>query len=61
MREFHNLSADPAHAATLKQMQRLQLDCQKETKDPFLDPAVLTAKHAEINGKPGSPTPDKPE
>ena len=59
--EFHNLSADPAHAATLKRLQGLLRDCQKETRDPFLDPAVLTAKHAEINGRPGSPTPDKPE
>ncbi len=59
--EFHNLSADPAHAADLKRMQGLLHDWQVETRDPFLDPAVLAAKHAQINLKPGSPTPEEPE
>lgn len=59
--EFHNLSADPAHAETLKRMQGLLLDWRKETKDPFLDPSALEKMHAEVNGKPGSPTPEKPE
>lgn len=53
-----NLSAAPAHAETLKRMQGLLHEWQVETRDPFLDPAVLAAKHVEVNKKPGSPTPD---
>ena len=52
--EFHNLAADPAHAATLKRMQRALLDWRNETKDPFRDPSVTGKMHAEFNGKPGS-------
>ncbi|MCY2994688.1 MAG: DUF4976 domain-containing protein, partial [Planctomycetota bacterium] len=53
--EFHNLSAAPGHAATLKRMQGLLHDWQVETRDSFLDSAVLAKMHAEVNGKAGSP------
>jgi len=52
--EFHNLSADPAHAVTLKRMQRVLLDWRKETKDPFLDFSVTEKMHAKVNGQPGA-------
>lgn len=55
--QFHNLSADPAHAATLKRMQGLLHDWQVETRDPYLDPAVLAKMHAEVNEKAGALTP----
>jgi len=47
--QFQNLAADPVHAETLKRMQGLLYDWQKETQDPFLDPAVLMQKHSEVN------------
>jgi hypothetical protein len=31
-------------------MQSLLHDWRVETEDPYLDPAVLAAKHAEVNG-----------
>ena len=55
--EFRNLSADAAHAATLRRMQGLLRDWRAETRDPFLDPDVLACKHAEVNGKAVSPAP----
>ncbi len=52
--QFRNLSADPAHAESLKRMQGVLLAWRKETKDPFLDPSATEKMHAEFNGKPGS-------
>lgn len=47
--QFQDLARDPAHAATLQRMQQLLRDWQTETNDPFLDPAALAKKHAEVN------------
>ncbi len=47
--EFRNLAKDPAHADTLKKMQGLLLQWRQETRDPYLDPAVLAEKDAEVN------------
>ncbi len=55
--QFHNLASNPAHAATLRRMQGLLLDWRKETDDPFLDPAKLEKKHAEVNRKAAAPIP----
>jgi N-sulfoglucosamine sulfohydrolase len=49
--QFHNLADDPAHAATLDRMKALLLEWRKETRDPYLDPAILAAKHAEVNSR----------
>ena len=49
--QFQNLAEDPAHAETLQRMQGLLQDWRKETQDPFLDPAALARKHAEVNVK----------
>jgi len=49
--QFQNLADDSAHATTLRRMQGLLLDWQKETNAPFLDPAVLAQKHADVNKK----------
>jgi N-sulfoglucosamine sulfohydrolase len=60
--EFQNLADDPAHAATLKRMQGLLLDWRKETRDPFLDPALLAKRHRDVNtasDAPASKTPPK--
>ena len=59
--EFRNLAADPAHAKTLKRMQHLLRKWRHDTRDPFLDHAVLAKSHAAINGPPGpSGPPGKP-
>jgi N-sulfoglucosamine sulfohydrolase len=50
--QFHNLAADPARAATLQRMQGLLLEWRQETRDPFLDPTVLAAKHAAMKKLP---------
>jgi N-sulfoglucosamine sulfohydrolase len=60
--EFQNLADDPANAATLKRMQGLLLDWRKETRDPFLDPALLAKRHRDVNtasDAPASKTPSK--
>ena len=49
--QFHNLATDPAQAATLDRMKALLLEWQKETGDPYLDPATLAAKHEQVNSK----------
>lgn len=58
---FLNLAADPAHAATLKRMQGLLLAWRQQTQDPFLNPAALEKKHAEVNERAASPTPIRKE
>jgi N-sulfoglucosamine sulfohydrolase len=57
--QFQNLAADPAHAATLDRMKAHLLEWQKETQDPYLDPAILAAKHAAVNSRPATPKSSK--
>ena len=47
--EFQNLADDPAHAGTLKRMQRLLHEWRKETAAPFLDPSLLAKRHRDVN------------
>lgn len=53
--QFHNLAADPAHAATMDRMKTLLLEWRKETQDPYLDAGTLAKKHVQVNLKDAKP------
>ncbi len=54
--EFSNLADDPAHAGSLRELQRELDQWRKQTKDPLLDPSNLERLKAEaqIDSKPGA-------
>jgi len=51
--EFNNLADDPAHKTTLERLVSTLTQWQKDTKDPFLDPAVARRFFNDVKARKG--------